>query len=130
MAVGPSIVELDVVVFSRIWFRAGSLVFWNQGDETMQPEGAWDTALALWANLTTPATSTMAHTVDPTTWAALGLMVLGYLLHLMPDSIRASWEAFVQKWPLWACWCLWMACAVLAVWVQQDAARPFIYWQF
>ena len=124
------LLTFHVVVISRIWFRAGSLVFWSQGDGTMQPEGAWETALAMWANLTTPATATMAHTVDPTTWAVLGLVVSGYFLHLMPHSARASWEAFVQKWPLWACWCLWMACAVLAVWGQQGATRPFIYWQF
>lgn len=119
-----------VVVFSRIWFRAGSLVFWDHGEEAMQPEGAWDIALAMWTALTSPATSTLDGTVDFTTWGALGLMVLGYLLHLMPHSVRTTWEHSVQKWPLWACWLLWMACAVLAVWGGQGQTRPFIYWQF
>ena len=119
-----------VVVFSRIWFRAGSLVFWTPNDEATPPEGAWDTALQLWANLTSPRLSTSDFTVDATTWMALGLMVLGYLLHLMPSSVRATWEAFVQKWPLWAWWGLWMASAVLAVWGQSGPSRPFIYWQF
>jgi D-alanyl-lipoteichoic acid acyltransferase DltB (MBOAT superfamily) len=119
-----------VVVFSRIWFRAGSLVFWDHGEEAMQPEGAWDIALAMWTALTSPATSTLDGAVDFTTWGALGLMVLGYLLHLMPHSVRTTWEHSVQKWPLWACWLLWMACTVLAVWGGQGQTRPFIYWQF
>lgn len=119
-----------VVVLSRIWFRAGSLVFWNQGGDAFQPQGAWSTALTMWVNLTSPSLSVEEFTVDPTTWVALGLMVLGYFLHLMPSSARATWEGFVRKWPLSACWMLWMACAVLAVWVQKDQGRPFIYWQF
>ena len=66
-----------VVVFSRIWFRAGSLVFWTPNDEATPPQGAWDTALHLWANLTSPTLSSADFTVDATTWMALGLMVSG-----------------------------------------------------
>ena len=120
-----------------MWWSSAAFGFaleaWCFGHQTTRQhclEGAWDTALQLWTNLTSPRLSTSDFTVDATTWLALGLMILGYLLHLMPSSVRATWEAFVEKWPLWAWWGLWMACAVLAVWGQSGPSRPFIYWQF
>ena len=119
-----------VVVFSRIWFRAGSLLDWNESTVGPHPENAWSIAKSLCAQLQGHWSWEL-----PPFWGTemiwgLWLLALGYALHLMPSSWQAQKETTLHKLPLGVLWAAWCACGCLAVWTQSSYGKPFIYWQF
>lgn len=119
-----------VVVFSRIWFRAGSLLDWNESTVGPHPENAWSIAKSLCAQLQRHWSWEL-----PPFWGTemiwgLWLLALGYALHLMPSSWQAQKETTLHKLPLGVLWAAWCACGCLAVWTQSSYGKPFIYWQF
>ena len=119
-----------VVVFSRIWFRAGSLLDWNESTVGPHPENAWSIAKSLCAQLQRHWSWEL-----PPFWGTemiwgLWLLALGYALHLMPSSWQAQKETTLHKLPLGMLWAAWCACGCLAVWTQSSYGKPFIYWQF
>lgn len=118
------------VVLARIWFRAGSLISWNESTAAPHPEHAWATAQLLWSQLGQAIPDPFDQVWSPTYAAGLGLLVLGYALHWMPDVARSWIQKQTTSSPLWVTWLLWCTATVLALWCSLSYPKPFIYWQF
>ncbi len=123
-------VTFHTVVFSRIWFRAGSLISWDESTSAPHPERAWETALALLHQMQLPSPNWGDSVWDPTYLAGLGLMGAGYALHLAPASWRTLLQEKTTSFPMWVTWFFWCATTALAVWCSSSYHKPFIYWQF
>ena len=123
-------VTFHTVVLARIWFRAGSLVSWDETTSVPHPEDAWETATTLWQQLLLQPPSPWNLVWDSTYVMGILLLVLGYALHWMPESWRAWGQKKTTSFPMWATWCLWCAATGVAVWCSSSYHRPFIYWQF
>ena len=124
------LITFHTVVLARIWFRAGSLIAWNESTEAPHPEDAWETAQVLWQQLGKAAPNPMNQVWSPTYAAGISLLVLGYALHLMPERIRNWMEQQTTSKPLWLTWLLWCIATMLALWCSASYPKPFIYWQF
>lgn len=124
------LITFHTVVLARIWFRAGSLIAWNESTEAPHPEDAWETAQVLWQQLGKAAPNPMNQVWSPTYAAGISLLVLGYALHLMPERIRNWMEQQTTSKPLWLMWLLWCIATMLALWCSASYPKPFIYWQF
>ena len=118
------------VVLARIWFRAGSLISWNESTAAPHPEDAWGTAMVLWRQLQAPPLAWSDLVWSPTYAAGLALMALGYALHFMPQGVRDAWKQQTTSLPLWLTWLLWCIATMLALWCSVSYPKPFIYWQF
>ena len=118
------------VVLARIWFRAGSLISWNESTAAPHPEDAWGTAMVLWRQLQAPPLAWSDLVWSPTYAAGLALMAFGYALHFMPQGVRDSWKQQTTSLPLWLTWLLWCIATMLALWCSVSYPKPFIYWQF
>ena len=118
------------VVLARIWFRAGSLISWNESTAAPHPEDAWGTAMVLWRQLQVPPLAWSDLVWSPTYTAGLALMALGYALHFMPQGVRDAWKQQTTSLPLWLTWLLWCIATMLALWCSVSYPKPFIYWQF
>ena len=117
-----------VVVFSRIWFRAGSLLHWDETTESPHPEDAWQTAVLLWERVR-HSWEYQLECSETLTWS-LGLLGTGFALHFLPSSKRNLLRTACLRLPLPVLWAVWCACALLAVWCESTYSKPFIYWQF
>ena len=118
------------VVLARIWFRAGSLISWNESTAAPHPEDAWGTAMVLWRQLQAPPLAWSDLVWSPTYAAGLALMAFGYALHFMPHGVRDAWKQQTTSLPLWLTWLLWCIATMLALWCSVSYPKPFIYWQF
>ena len=118
------------VVLARIWFRAGSLISWNESTAAPHPEDAWGTAMVLWRQLQAPPLAWSDLVWSPTYAAGLALMAIGYALHFMPQGVRDAWKQQTTSVPLWLTWLLWCIATMLALWCSVSYPKPFIYWQF
>ena len=118
------------VVLARIWFRAGSLISWNESTAAPHPEDAWGTAMVLWRQLQAPPLAWSDLVWSPTYAAGLALMAFGYALHFMPQGVRDAWKQQTTSLPLWLTWLLWCTATMLALWCSVSYPKPFIYWQF
>ena len=118
------------VVLARIWFRAGSLISWNESTAAPHPEDAWGTAMVLWRQLQAPPLAWSDLVWSPTYAAGLALMAFGYALHFMPQGVRDAWKQQTTSLPLWLTWLLWCIATMLALWCSVSYPKPFIYWQF
>lgn len=125
------LVTFHIVVLSRIWFRAGSLVSWDETHTGPHPDDAWETALALWNRLnewTTPVGSEAP--LDFYLMAGIALLLLGWALHARPDATRdrhITWWSQCHEAYLVAAW---IAGIIITTAWPIAVAKPFIYWQF
>ena len=60
----------------------------------------------------------------------LGLMLLGYVLHFLPDSWSQAFEKVVVRLPLLLQACLLIAVIYIVIQVKSSDIQPFIYFQF
>lgn len=123
-------VTFHSVVLARIWFRAGSLIAWDETTSAPHPEDAWGTASLLWERLQLSPPSPMNMVWDGTYLAGVALLVAGYTLHWLPQPWRNILHKKTTSLPMWATWCFWCAATALAVWCSSSYHKPFIYWQF
>lgn len=123
-------VTFHSVVLARIWFRAGSLIAWDETTSAPHPEDAWGTASLLWERLQLSPPSPMDMVWDATYLTGVALLVSGYALHWIPEPWRNIMHKKTTSLPMWATWCFWCAATALAVWCSSSYHKPFIYWQF
>ena len=124
------VVTFHTVVISRIWFRSGSLIGWDDATKSPHPEKAWQTAKSMFSQLWNPPVA-----LDTSLWsiayiAGMALLVTGYALHFLSPQQRNVLHLASVKSPMWLTWTVWILAASLSVWAQGDTTRPFIYWQF
>ena len=124
------VVTFHTVVISRIWFRSGSLIGWDDATKSPHPEKAWQTAKSMFSQLWNPPVA-----LDTSLWsiayiAGMALLVTGYALHFLSPQQRNVLHRASDKSPMWLTWTVWILAASLSVWAQGDTTRPFIYWQF
>ena len=124
------LITFHTVVLARIWFRAGSLIAWNESTDAPHPENAWETAQVLWKQLGQAAPNPIDQVWSPTYAGGIALLALGYALHLMPERARNWMEQQTTSKPLWLTWLLWCIATMLALWCSASYPKPFIYWQF
>ena len=124
------LVTFHTVVASRIWFRAGSLVHWDDGIGTPHPEGAWDTAWSICHVLTHGTVKLGSVHWQPPYLAGLALLGIGFGLHFLPEPVSVALQNRAKKTPTWVLWAGWLGAALLSTWAPGTHMRPFIYWQF
>ena len=124
------LVTFHTVVASRIWFRAGSLVHWNEGVGTPHPKGAWDTAWSIWHVLTSSTVELGNVHWQPTYLAGIVLLGIGFGLHFLPEPVSDALQNRAKKAPTWMLWAGWSGATLLSTWAPGTQMRPFIYWQF
>lgn len=123
-------VTFHSVVLARIWFRAGSLISWDETTSAPHPEDAWGTASLLWERLQLSPPSPTDMVWDPTYLAGVALLIAGYALHWLPENAKKGMNKKTTSVPMWVTWCLWCTATALAVWCSSSYHKPFIYWQF
>ena len=123
-------VTFHSVVLARIWFRAGSLIAWDETSSAPHPDNAWETAQVLWLQLRCTPLGNDDVVLGSTYVAGIGLLVLGYALHFLPNHLRERSKIWAEQIPLWCTWILWCIATILAVWCSLSYPKPFIYWQF
>jgi alginate O-acetyltransferase complex protein AlgI len=125
------LVTFHIVVLSRIWFRAGSVVAWDESQTRPHPDDAWETAVALWNRL---SHWNIPHgdqaPLNFHLLAGIALLLLGWALHARPDTTRdrhITWWSKRHEAYLVAAW---IAGIVITTTWPIAVAKPFIYWQF
>ena len=118
------------VVLARIWFRAGSLISWDESTSNPHPEDAWDIARALWLQLKQFSIPENNTWFDITFYYGIVLLAVGYAAHFVPSFVRRWLDEKTKALPMWWPWLMWSALTVFAVWCSHSYNKPFIYWQF
>ena len=123
-------VTFHSVVLARIWFRAGSLISWDESTTSPHPENAWESAKTLWLQLQHFSIPEQNSWFDITFYYGVALLAIGYAAHFMPNAIRNWFQHRSEALPMWWPWLAWSALTVLSIWCSYSYNKPFIYWQF
>ena len=124
------LVTFHTVVASRIWFRAGSLVHWNESVGTPHPKTRGTPHKSSGTTLGQAAPNPIGNVHwQPTYLAGIVLLGIGFGLHFLPEPVSDAFAESGKKttWMLWAGCC---GATLLSTWAPGTQMRPFIYWQF
>jgi len=124
------LITFNFITFTRIWFRAGSSVGWEAvpGNHNVLTE--WLTANDLINQILYHFNDISIVDVANGHMICIGLMIVGYLLHLSPDKMKSEVVNKFTSLPIVATWTI-SAFVALIVWkVGAVAPQPFIYFQF
>jgi len=118
------------ITFTRIWFRSASHTTWATFGTEHDMVSEWDTAMIILSKLAEATPLSVGLDVVSHYRMVFGVMVIGYLIHLLPSKIKEAYrQAFVRA-PL----ALQAGCAILAVSlasaILSAGGTPFIYFQF
>jgi D-alanyl-lipoteichoic acid acyltransferase DltB (MBOAT superfamily) len=124
------LLTFNFITFTRIWFRSGSGTGWETvpGNHNILTE--WFTANDLVYQLTSHFNDIPFQEVMRGHAACIGVMALGYLVHLCPERLsKKIIDGFtsIHSIGLWVITCL----VAIVLWkVGASAPQPFIYFQF
>lgn len=108
------VTTLFFVTFTRAWFRSES----------------WESAISILSRIWISFDISIADDILFGFWRPLGLMLLGYLIHWIPER-QKSWyrEAFINA-PLFIQWMISALTILLLYQAMAADSQPFIYFQF
>jgi alginate O-acetyltransferase complex protein AlgI len=118
------------ITFTRIWFRSASHTTWASFGTEHDMVSEWDTAQIILSKLVESTPLHVGIDVMQHYSTVFGVMALGYLIHLLPSRLKATYrQAFVRA-PM----ALQAGCAIVAVSlasaILSAGGTPFIYFQF
>ena len=123
------LVTFHFITATRIWFRSGSKTTWETLGEGHNLLTEWFTANAMIAQLGRIAESPFLDIIRGYA-PLLGLMAIGYAIHLLPDAWKERYRKRFSEAPL----PVQILVAVLGISVawgaMQAGMQPFIYFQF
>jgi D-alanyl-lipoteichoic acid acyltransferase DltB (MBOAT superfamily) len=108
------VTTLFFVTFTRAWFRSES----------------WESAISILSRIWTSFDISIVDDILFGFWRPLGLMLIGYLIHWIPER-QKSWyrETFINA-PLFIQWMISALTILLLYQAMAADSQPFIYFQF
>ncbi len=113
------------ITFTRLFFRSGSNLDPAEANDT-----AWQTAKDMVAQIGTPWNISQIPAVCTEYWAVLVLIVVGMIIHWLPDDFKRRYRIVFSAMPLWLM-CIVSVVVVFIVYQFVTAdLQKFIYFQF
>jgi alginate O-acetyltransferase complex protein AlgI len=118
------------ITFTRIWFRTGSQTRWEDMGSPHDLWSEWFSANSMLHQLVHGIGESPFLEIMWGYRSVLGVMAIGYTIHMLPSSWKHAYRSAFSALPLAALWII----AVMAIalsWAGTSAEmQPFIYFQF
>lgn len=118
------------ITFTRVWFRAGSNTSWEGMEGTHNIADEFSSATVMLQRIFLNMDWTLAPQVIAGYWNVFLVILIGMIIHWLPETMKQNYRARFSAAPIWA---IVLMCFTTIVFIYQILSadlHPFIYFQF
>ena len=116
-------------VFARVWAIAITLTFITFTRAWFRAPG-WDEAISILTRSWTAFDASLTGDILHGFWKPLAVMLVGYLIHWIPETMKHSYRQRFAHAPWYVQWSLAFGAMLFVFQSMSAGSQPFIYFQF